>query len=66
MVVDFASGKPQGFAVFPGGPSGNPFSRWYDSQIPTWLQGKLYTLQKPNTESDCKQANMRLAATLLP
>ena len=66
MVVDFADGKPRGSAVFPGGPSGNPFSRWYDSQIPTWLQGKLYDLQKPNTESDCKQANMRLSATLAP
>ena len=35
MVVDFASGKPEGHAVYPGGPSGNPFSQWYDSQIPT-------------------------------
>jgi penicillin G amidase len=66
MVVDFAGGKPHGYAVFPGGPSGNPFSRWYDSQIPTWLQGKLNDLQKPENEAACKQANMRLATTLKP
>jgi penicillin amidase len=66
MVVDFASGKPRGYAVFPGGPSGNPFSKWYDSQIPTWLNGKLYDAQKPNTEAECTQGNMRLAATMQP
>jgi penicillin amidase len=66
MVVDFAGGKPHGYAVFPGGPSGNPFSRWYDSQIPTWLQGKLNDLQKPENEAACKQANMRLAVQLRP
>jgi penicillin G amidase len=66
MVVDFASGKPHGHAVFPGGPSGNPFSRWYDSQIPMWLQGKLNDLQKPENEPACKQAKMRLSATFKP
>jgi penicillin amidase len=66
MVVDFASGKPEGHAVYPGGPSGNPFSQWYDSQIPTWLQGTLYPLHKAASEADCKQASMRLSAVLSP
>jgi acyl-homoserine lactone acylase PvdQ len=66
MVVDFASGKPEGHAVYPGGPSGNPFSKWYDSQIPTWLQGTLYPLHKATSEADCKQASMRLSAVLSP
>jgi penicillin amidase len=66
MVVDFASGKPEGHAVYPGGPSGNPFSKWYDSQIPTWLQGTLYPLHKAASEADCKQASMRLSAVLSP
>jgi penicillin amidase len=66
MVVDFASGKPEGHAVYPGGPSGNPFSQWYDSQIPTWLQGTLYPLHKAASEADCKQSSMRLSAVLSP
>lgn len=66
MVVDFSEGKPVGRAVFPGGPSGNPFSKWYDSQIPTWLEGKLSTLHKPASEADCKKASMRLTTVLLP
>lgn len=66
MVVDFASGKPEGHAVYPGGPSGNPFSQWYDSQIPTWLQGTLYPLHKAASEAACKQASMRLTTVLSP
>jgi penicillin G amidase len=66
MVVDFSSGKPVGRAVFPGGTSGNPFSVWYDAQIPTWLEGKLYTLRKPVSEEACKQASMRLSEVVKP
>ncbi|MCU0424852.1 MAG: penicillin acylase family protein [Candidatus Kapabacteria bacterium] len=66
MVVDFSGGKPVGRAVFPGGPSGNPFSKWYDSQVPTWLDGKLYSLQKAASEAECKQASMRLSTVLMP
>jgi penicillin amidase len=47
MVADFARGKPEARGVFPGGPSGNPFSKWYDSQVQDWLAGRLYTLYKP-------------------
>ncbi len=66
MVVDFANGKPEGHAVFPGGTSGNPFSKWYDSQISTWLGGTLYPLRKATSEADCKQASMRLSSVLSP
>ncbi|MCS6808708.1 MAG: penicillin acylase family protein [Bacteroidota bacterium] len=66
MVVDFASGKPVGWGVFPGGTSGNPFSNWYDAYIPMWLQGKLYALHKVTSEQECMQALMRCATVLSP
>jgi penicillin G amidase len=64
MVVDFASGKPRVSAVYPGGPSGNPFSKWYDSQIAMWLNGKLYSTEQPISEEACQQGNMRLSESL--
>ncbi|TAE25463.1 MAG: penicillin acylase family protein [Candidatus Kapaibacterium sp.] len=66
MVVDFASGKPRVSAVYPGGPSGNPFSKWYDSQISTWLNGKLYATEQATSEEGCKQGNMRFSENLRP
>lgn len=64
MVVDFESGKPRGHVVYPGGPSGNPFSKWYDSQISTWLAGKLYDAEKAENENACKQAGMKLSTII--
>ena len=42
MVADFSQGKPIVHGVYPGGPSGNPFSAFYDVQIPTFLAFGYY------------------------
>jgi penicillin amidase len=47
MVVDFSSSPPKAYGVFPGGQSGNPFSRHYDDFIPTYLQFGYYRLHSP-------------------
>ncbi|MEO6329363.1 MAG: penicillin acylase family protein, partial [Ginsengibacter sp.] len=42
------------YAVYPGGQSGNPGSRFYDNFIDTWVAGKYYTLwvMKPSEQND--------------
>ena len=34
----------EAYGVYPGGQSGNPGSRFYNSFVDTWVQGKYYTL----------------------
>ncbi|MBL0358463.1 MAG: penicillin acylase family protein [Chitinophagaceae bacterium] len=43
MVVSLTA-ETQAYAVYPGGQSGNPGSKFYDSFIDQWAQGKYYTL----------------------
>ena len=43
MVVSLGD-HPTAFGILPGGQSGNPGSRYYDNQLTTWEQGKLYPL----------------------
>ena len=43
------------FAVYPGGQSGNPGSKFYDNFIDTWERGEYYTLfymHKEDTNAD--------------
>ncbi|MFN5438799.1 MAG: penicillin acylase family protein [Bacteroidota bacterium] len=43
------------FAVYPGGQSGNPGSKFYDNFIDTWARGEYYTLfymHKEDTNAD--------------
>ncbi|MCS7081729.1 MAG: penicillin acylase family protein [Bacteroidota bacterium] len=47
MVVDFGFGSPRGYGVLPGGPSGNPFSPYYDLDIGLWQSGRLRPLLRP-------------------
>jgi penicillin G amidase len=56
----------QGYAVFPGGVSGNPFSPRYDSQIQHWLDGRLYKLYKPVSAESFVAARLAQAITLKP
>lgn len=44
MVVALGAEGPQGFAVYPGGQSGNPGSVYYSNFIDTWGNGELYPL----------------------
>ena len=34
----------EAYAVYPGGQSGNPGSKYYDNFVNTWAAGKYYTL----------------------
>jgi penicillin amidase len=43
MVVSLTP-ETQAYGVYPGGQSGNPGSRFYDSFIDTWAAGKYYDL----------------------
>ncbi len=43
MIVSLTE-KIEAYAVYPGGQSGNPGSRYYDNFIDTWVAGKYYSL----------------------
>jgi penicillin amidase len=43
MVVHLTT-PTEAYGVYPGGQSGNPGSRFYDSFIDTWIRGNYYTL----------------------
>lgn len=50
MVVELSPEGPTAYGVFPGGPSGNPGSALYDSDVDRWAEGgyhKLELLQAP-------------------
>ncbi len=67
MVADFKDGgKPTVQGVFPGGPSGNPFSRFYDSQVQTWLEGRLYQLYVPTSVQDFDRAKLSQELVFTP
>lgn len=44
VVVDFADGNPRAWGVYPGGQSGNPFSRHYDAHVDTFVSFDYYAL----------------------
>lgn len=52
MVVDLQPDGPVGYGVYPGGQSGRPFSRNYDSGISTYLDFDYFTLQNPRNLAD--------------
>ncbi len=44
VVVDFSDGPPRAWGVYPGGQSGNPFSRHYDAHVETFVSFDYYAL----------------------
>lgn len=52
VVVDFSTVPPTAFGVYPGGQSGNPFSRYYDLHIATYLNFDHYQLSLPASPED--------------
>jgi penicillin amidase len=44
MVVDFSTGKPTAYGIYPGGQNGNPASKNYSNMIPAWAANNYYTL----------------------
>ena len=53
MIVSLTP-QTEAYAVYPGGQSGNPGSRYYDNFIDTWVAGKYYTIwvMKQGEEND--------------
>ncbi len=54
MIVELGD-KPQAWAVYPGGQSGNPGSPYFDNMVSTWAAGQYYPLlylQEPDQETD--------------
>lgn len=64
VVVDFSTSPPQAWGVYPGGQSGNPFSRRYDAFLPTYLAFEHFRLVRP-ASADAFPAPQRLKATRL-
>ncbi|MEL7118760.1 MAG: penicillin acylase family protein, partial [Bacteroidota bacterium] len=44
MIVEMEQ-MPKGYAVYPGGQSGNPGSSFYDTFVDTWASGKYYNIE---------------------
>ncbi|HVZ97177.1 MAG TPA: penicillin acylase family protein, partial [Chitinophagaceae bacterium] len=53
MIVSLTP-QTDAYGVYPGGQSGNPGSRFYDSFVDTWVAGKYFTLwiMKPSDSKD--------------
>jgi penicillin amidase len=51
MVVELGD-EPKAFGVFPGGPSGNPGSPFYDLTVDTWANGDYYPLYLMDSPED--------------
>ncbi len=66
VVVDFSQQPPQGWGVYPGGQSGNPFSPLYDAHLDTYLGFAHYTLFKPRTADSIPADRVAARLTLRP
>ena len=54
MIVELG-GKPKAWAIYPGGQSGNPGSRFYDNMIDGWARGEYFEvlyMTSPNAPTD--------------
>ena len=59
VVVDFDGEEPRGRGVYPGGQSGNPFSRLYDLHVQTYLAFEYHDLLKPGQPGELGTAQLR-------
>ncbi len=66
VVVDFSTSPPFGRGVYPGGQSGNPFSRFYDLHIPTYLAFEYYPLHNGTEPEDVGGAGPHQRTVLFP
>ncbi len=60
MIVSMGP-QVEGYAVYPGGQSGNPGSRFYDNFVDEWVAGKYYTLWMMKQE---EKADSRIKWTM--
>ena len=66
VVLDFSQSPLRAYGVFPGGPSGNPFSALYDAQIPEYVGFRYYDLLRPARPEDLGEGQRRARLTLRP
>ena len=49
---------PEAYAIYPGGQSGQPGSRYYDNSIDDWVRGHSYRLQYFMSEQEAEERAM--------
>ncbi|MGB4958948.1 MAG: penicillin acylase family protein, partial [Saprospiraceae bacterium] len=49
--------KVQGYAVYPGGQSGNPASKYYSNMVDAWTKGEYYPLKLSASLDDIRQVS---------
>ncbi|MEM1325734.1 MAG: penicillin acylase family protein [Bacteroidota bacterium] len=57
MIVEMSE-TPKGYGVYPGGQSGNPASRFYDSMIDTWANEEYYELSFLKTPEELEEKRL--------
>lgn len=55
MIVELGD-RPKAYGIYPGGQSGNPGSKFYDSFVSDWNHGKYYELQFFMTKAEAKKS----------
>lgn len=66
MVVALGN-RPKAYGILPGGTSGNPGSKFYDNQLPDWLEGQLKELIfLPNAKRNNKSIIYQLTLSRKP
>jgi penicillin amidase len=67
VIVDFSTDPPTGYGVVPGGQRGNPLDpAFYDTQIPTYLEGSYFDLWTPAAAPAQSHPNVRSTLRLRP
>ena len=65
MVVQLGP-EVHGWAVYPGGQSGNPVSAHYADRLPLWLSGSLDPVRFPHHPGELAEADVQSVLTLRP
>jgi len=65
MVVELGP-EVHGWAVYPGGQSGNPVSSRYDDRLPLWLKGSLDPVRFPRSAADLTAGDIASELALRP
>jgi penicillin amidase len=67
VIVDFSTTPPTGYGVVPGGQRGTPLDpAFYDTQIPTFLDGEYFDLRTPATPPSLQAPGTRSTLTMQP
>jgi penicillin amidase len=67
VIIDFSTSPPTGYGVYPGGQRGRPLdASFYDTQIPTYLEGRYFDLWTPASPPAHAQPDVRSTRVLNP